>query len=260
MSSSRNMSNMQSNQKRNTFSRGGRGRGRGRGRRDNGRRRYNRELPKREMPKVEKKPKTKMELLRETDINAYTRLVQQKRIDDMSMKYADDSFGEKPKTVYIPKAFTKASGRQEADEVSRELHEQGWNFEEGEFIHPYTTLSKGNIKKLRVNCSDGVISVPLYDSVMDEQGVSSNIMNSDDVVDYFSENSYTTRVCPGSQTYSVEQYNFNDFWNSRRGKRTLKKYKYLEEREKRRKEYESRLKREEASNRAYEKAKREMRG
>ena len=39
-----------------------------------------------------------------------------------------------------------------------------------------------------------------------------------------------------------------------------KKYKYLEEREKRRNEYESRLKREEASNKAYEKAKREMRG
>ena len=228
---------------------GGRGRGRGRG----GGRRYNNSTPIRKVPE---KPMTPMEKLRATNMSAYVRIVQANRINGMEDKYIEDKFNEKPKLPYIPTAFKYNSINNDADSVGRELGEAGWNYKDGEFIHPYTTAKIHN--KVRKNCRDGVISLPMYDSYMDEKGVSSNIMNSDNVPVYFSENTYVCESCPGSMAYNIKQHNFNDFWDTRRGKRTLKKYAYQENRLKRKEMFNTAKKQEQKGLEDYQKAKKSL--
>ena len=236
---------------------GGRGRGRGRGRgggRRYNNRRYNNKAPIRKVPE---KPMTPMEKLRATNMPAYVRIVQAKRINEMEEKYIEDKFVEKPKIPYIPRAFTRNSGTKDADSVSRELAGDGWNYQDGEFLHPYTTAKIH--KKVRKTCSDGVISLPMYDSYMDEKGVSSNIMNSDNMPVYFSENTYVCESCPGSMAYNIKQHKFKDFWDTRRGKRTLIKYAYQENRRKKKEMYNNMKKQEQKGLEDYQNAKRRLR-
>ena len=259
--SSNNMSSRSQNK--NTFNKGGRGRsggrGRGRGRGRGGGRRYNNRRYNNSAPirKAPVKQLTPMEKLRATNMPAYVRIVQAKRIDEMENKYIEDKFDENPKIPYIPTAFTHNSGAKDADSVSRELGEAGWNYQDGEFLHPYTTAKIH--KKVRKTCSDGVISLPIYDAHMDEQGVSSNIMNSDNVPVYFSESTYICESCPGSMAYNIKQHNFQDFWDTRRGKRTMKKYAYQEQREKRKEMYNKMKKQEQKGLEDYQLAKRRLR-
>ena len=250
------MSNMKSsNQKRNQYSRGGRGRGRGRGGSRNFNNRNRRMRPERvvEPPK----PKTKMELLRENNMSEYVRIIQRQRIEKMEEKYFEDGLSEEPKLPYIPHNFKRIGDAPKADEISKELGESGWQFRDGEFLHPYTN-AKIDIKIQR-NCSDGVISVPGYYSKMDEQGVSSNIMDSDNVPMFFSENTYVCEIEPGSQKYSVKRHEFNDFWRTRRGKRCDKKYMYMEKRKKRREHFQALKQHELKRERDLQTAKRNMR-
>ena len=257
--SSNNMSSRSQNK--NTFNKGGRGRsgGRGRGRGRGGGRRYNNRRYNNSAPirKAPEKPMTPMEKLRATNMPAYVRIVQAKRIDEMENKYIEDKFDEKPKIPYIPTGFTYNSGTKDADSVSRELGEAGWNYQDGVFLHPYTTAKIHN--KVRKNCRDGVISLPMYDSYMDEKGVSSNIMNSDNIPVYFSENTYVCESCPGSMAYNIKQHKFNDFWNTRRGKRTMKKYAYQENRQKRKEMYNKMKRQEQKGLEDYQNAKRRLR-
>ena len=252
------MSSMKSsNQKRNQFSRGGRGRGRGRGR--GGSRNFNnRNRRMRPEKRVEPpKPKTKMELLRENNMSEYVRIIQQQRIEKMEEKYFEDGLLEKPKEVYIPRNFSKASGAPGTDEIRKELGETGWQFEDGEFLHPYTTATIHN--KIQRSCNDGVISVPAYYTQMDDQGVSSNIMDSDNMPIFFSENTYVCELDKGSQRYTVKRHEFNDFWSTRRGKRCDKKYAYMEKRKKRREHFQALKQHELKRERDLQAAKRNMR-
>ena len=236
---------------------GGRGRGRGRGRgggRRYNNRRYNNKAPIRKVPE---KPMTPMEKLRATNMPAYVRIVQAKRINEMEEKYIEDKLVENPKIPYIPRAFTRNSGTKDADSVSRELGEAGWNYQDGEFLHPYTTAKIHN--KVRKNCRDGVISLPMYDSYMDEKGVSSNIMNADNMPVYFSENTYVCESCPSSMAYNIKQHNFQDFWDTRKGKRTMKKYAYRENRLKRKEMFNNMKKQEQKGLEDYQKAKKSLR-
>ena len=84
-----------------------------------------------------------------------------------------------------------------------------------------------------------MISVPTYYTQMDDQGVSSNIMDSDNMPIFFSENTYVCEVDGGSQRYTVKRHEFNDFWITRRGKRCDKKYAYMEKRKKRREHFQA---------------------
>lgn len=253
MSANRNMSSNQ--QKSNKFSRGGRGRGRGRGRYNN-RRPNNR--GREPMRKVPERPKTKMEILRETNMPQYVRVIQSKRISDMEQKYIDDACQENPKLPYIPRVFTRKSNFPEGDNVRKELGDSGWNYHNGEFLHPYTTAEIHSVhEKL---CDGGRILVPAYDEYMDEKGVSSNIMNADNMPQYFSENTYVTRLNPGgSMTYRIQQHKFVDFWNTRRGKRTEKKFLYMERRKKRQEEFAKMKRVEEKKQREYDEAKKKLR-
>ena len=83
-------------------------------------------------------------------------------------------------------------------------------------------------------------------------------MNADNIPQYFSENTYVTRMNPGTMTYQVERHNFNDFWNSRRGKRTEKKYMYMEKRRKKKEEFEKMRRVEEKKQREYDEAKKTL--
>lgn len=248
------MSNMKSsNQKRSQFSRGGRGRGRGRGRNFNNRNRRMRP----EKPIEPPKPKTKMELLRENNMSEYVRIIQRQRIEKMEEKYFEDGLEEEPKLPYIPRNFSRISDAPQADVISKELSESGWQFQEGEFLHPYTTAKINN--KIQRQCCDGVISVPAYYTEMDDQGVSSNIMDSDNMPMFFSENTYVCEVDKGSQRYTVKRHDFNDFWSTRRGKRCDKKYAYMEKRKKRREHFQALKQHELKKERDLQNAKRNMR-
>ena len=208
------------------------------------------------MRKVPERPKTKMEILRETNMPEYVRIIQSKRISDMEQKYIDDACKEEPKLPYIPSAFTVKSNFLETDSVRKELNESGWNYHNGEFLHPYTSTQINTVHERL--CDGGRILVPGYEDIMDDKGVSSNIMNADNIPQYFSENTYVTRMNPGTMTYRIERHNFNDFWNTRRGKRTDKKYAYMEKRRKRKEEFEKMKRVEEKKQREYDEAKKTL--
>lgn len=263
MSANRNMSN-KSNKQNQKFSRGGRGRGRGRGR--GGGRRYNNmrynNRNREPMRKVPTKPLTPMEKLRATNMQAYVRVIQSKRIADMEEKYIEDAcpsnVDEKPKLPYLPVSFNTKGNFPKGENVRKYLGDLGWNYHNGEFLHPYTTATIHTVHEQA--CDGGRILVPGYDVYMDKDGVSSNIMNVDNMPQYFSENTYVTRVHPGgSMTYELEQHKFSDFWNTRRGKRTEKNYLYVERRKKRREEFVNMKLVEEKKQKEYNEAKKILR-
>ena len=238
---------------------GNRGRGRGRGRgRDRGRggRGYNNSGPIRKVPE---KPMTPMEKLKATNMSAYVRIIQAKRISDMEQKYIEDQCSENPKFPYMPTEFTRKGNYPTGDKIRRELGELGWNYQDGNFLHPYTTAEVHNVHEQL--CDGGRILVPGYDLCMDEKGVSSNIMNIDNMPQYFSENTYVTRLSKGgSMTYNIEQHEFVNFWeDTRRGKRTEKRYRYLEGRKRRKEEFVRMRVGEEQRQLDYEEAKKMLR-
>jgi hypothetical protein len=199
-----------------------------------------------------------MEILRETNMPEYVKIIQAKRISEMEQKYIDDACQEKPKLPYLPTSFNIKCNHPKGDNVRKELGDLGWNYHNGEFLHPYTTAKIHTVHEKI--CDGGRILVPGYDSYMDETGVSSNIMNADNMPQYFSENTYVTRVQPGgSMTYELEQHKFSDFWRTRRGKRTEKKFIYMEKRKKRKEEFVKMKRVEEKKRREYDEAKKKLR-
>jgi len=196
--------------------------------------------------------------LRATNMPAYVRVIQSKKIAEMEEKYIDDACQEKPKFPYLPTEFNIRNNFTQGDRVRKELGDLGWNYHNGEFLHPYTTSKIHTVHEQL--CEGGRILVPGYDEYMDEEGVSSNIMNADNMPQYFSENTYVTRVnTGGSMTYSIEQHKFKDFWNTRRGKRTEKYYRYLDRRTKRKEEFNKMRRIEEKKQKEYNEAKKTLR-
>ena len=89
--------------------------------------------------------------------------------------------------------------------------------------------------------------------------MTANIMNSDNVPVYFSESTYICETCPGSMAYHIKQHKFQDFWDTRRGKRTMRKYAYQEDRQKRKEMFNKMKKLEQKGLEDYQKAKRSLR-
>jgi hypothetical protein len=211
------------------------------------------------MRKEPEKPKTKMELMRENDMSGYVRMIQSKRIADMEEKYIEDRFLEEPKLPYIPETFVRKGNFPEGNKISQTLGELGWNYHNGQFLHPYTTAEINTVHELQ--CNGGRILVPGYDSYMDEKGVSSNIMNVDNIPQYFSENTYVKHMYPGGcMKYKIEQHKFIDFWNdTRRGRRTANKYRYIDGRKRRKEEFANMRATEIKRRQEYEEAKKTLR-
>ncbi len=246
----KNMSSSKTTSNKNTFNRGGRGRGRGR---RNNMRRDRKYTPMRQEPK---KPKTELELLRESNMSGYVRRMQEIKIREMTDKYALDELDGK--VVYLPRKFSLKDMGVESDVMRNELMNKGWEYENGEFKHPYTE-AKVNLM-IEKKCCDGRILVPGYELCMDDEGVSTNIVDRDGETQYFSDNTYKTVVSGDGLRYSVVPHEFNNCWDSRRGKRLLKKFRYMDKREKKREEYNSIQREKEKKMREYEKARKQMRG
>ena len=127
---------------------------------------------------------------------------------------------------HIPKHFIKASPTMtHYNNLQQNMMDNGWKLcqgDEGEadyFIHPTYTDTKFTAYTCYINGNKFIIPVSSFEK--DKKGLACSFI-----------------VHPGTTNLTIRSNKWNSYWNTRKGKRKAKYYKYLDARQQKKKEIE----------------------
>ena len=119
---------------------------------------------------------------------------------------------------YIPRTFKKYKNNENLIRLSKEMRKNGWGFQskdkEEYFYHP-TYDNKKMVNFVYCNTPDGKFyPVPILDRANDKEGLGCSIV-----------------TCHSSLKYDVESNEWLDGFKTRKGKRRVKYFDYLDKRQ-----------------------------
>lgn len=244
---SNNSNNMKSssNRGRNSGGRSNRGRRRYQNRRNNGK--YNKTFVKKE-PEI--KCRTKEEMKHD----------QEQKILKMQYYYEDNNLKPKLPTLQLNKKNTYLD--KQISKLKNQVINDGWELHNetdennSYFTHPYSNLQFPVIYKkyyhdVEITKNDGkkTIVKELYEKValpkfIEEADINNNSLikkptHSNELPWFFSEITYKTELLDNVLKHDILKYTYNDFWTTRRGKRTEKYNIYMQKRQEKKKLFQN---------------------